>query len=203
MLITASLIPHSQFHLGAWLIPVEKPTWYYFMKKKNNNHITNASFIESVDEPLKELVKFLHIQGIKTTPSCAGHYRTLKDYNNAYTGIEGDAKKIRANSLKLMDIETGKIYLYKNKNYMLPWSRPDFLDRVMDYQQKGVLGMRLGNRKKIRGQILDLKFNGVSIYQKDGLLLIELQQETKKENLLAWKKITEAIRKVFIGINQI
>jgi hypothetical protein len=74
MKITPELIPHSEFHTGCWLQNANKPGWYYFMKRKNANVIINDLFIETVDEPLRELVTFLHSRNIKTTPSCSGHY---------------------------------------------------------------------------------------------------------------------------------
>ena len=198
MRLTPTLIPHTQFHLGSWYIAVENPLWYYFLRKKNNNIISDSNFIESVDAPLKELVQFLHHKGIATTPSCSGHYRDVKEYEKVYTTLEEEKKLILAEGLLLKDIETGKICLYKNKEYRLPWSRQDFLDKVIRYQHHGVLGIRLGNRRKIREQIMQLKIEGVHFIQRDSILLILMFQKDKASNLSSWEKITKNVQEIFM-----
>jgi hypothetical protein len=201
MHITASLIPHSQFHTGAWLIPVDNPSWYYFMKKKNTNLISNDSFMESVDQPLKRIVKFLHDQKIRTTPSCSGHYRNKEEYKKTYNALENDKQIIRQEGLKLKDIETGKTYTYKNDVYQLPWKEEEFLQKIMSYQHKGVLGMRLGHRRKIKEMILDLKLKDVTIEQKDQVVLIEIEKSNAAENIATWRSITNNIENIFSASN--
>lgn len=193
MNISSDLIPHNQFHLGSWLLPVKNPTWYYFLKKENANNITNASFIESVDEPLKELVCFLHKKGIKTTPSCSGHFRSVEDYEDLYEALEIDRKHIRKEGLELKDIETDKIYLYQDANYKLPWRKKQFLRKVMEYQRKGVLGIRVPE-EQLKKKILSLEVEGIQISEKDGIVLLEIDQLNVRDNERSWKKITIAIK---------
>jgi hypothetical protein len=195
--ITASLIPHEEFHLGSWFVSVEKPCWYYFLKKRNTNRITNKHFMESVDEPLKELVNFLHQEGIRTTPSCSGHFRTQDVYEEIYDQLVQDREKIRGKGLELKDIETGKIIHYQNDSYELPWGEHEFLQKIMKYQHKGVLGMRLGHKRKIKNQILALKEPGTKILEREGVLLLLIDQGTSYENLATWARITQDIEEIF------
>src|SRR5215510_414118 len=142
MRVTPALIPHNEFHTGAWLLPATRPEWYYFMEKKNQNTIANKNFLKSVDKPLRELVKWLHKKGIKTTPSCAGHHISERNLEKIYTDLQKDGEAIRNGGLQLKDIETGRLYLYRNSRYNLPWNKQNFLDEVIVYQKSGVIGLR-------------------------------------------------------------
>lgn len=193
MRISSDLIPHNRFHQGSWLAPVNKPCWYYFVKQENTNDISNERFIESVDSPLKELVTYLHEQGIKTTPSCSGHFRKLKDYKNVYDALESDLKHIRNGGLTLRDVETGKVILYSDHSYKLPWSQKDFLNEVMDYQHHGVIGIKIINRQ-LQKKLLSLKVeNFIITLQDDDIVLFEINVNNEKANLKAWRELTQAI----------
>lgn len=197
MHISSALIPQSQFHMGAWLIQVEQPSWYYFMKKKNTNLISNDHFMESVDAPLKDLVHFLHTQQVPTTPSCSGHFRSREEYKKVFASLVKDKETIHHEGLDLKDIETGKIYHYQDKNYRLPWQEEEFLDRIMSYQHKGVVGMRLGHKRSIKKQILSLEFSGVKFEEKENIVLILLEKNSEASNIRTWAEITEAIQSIF------
>jgi hypothetical protein len=188
--ITPEIIPHNQFHKGIWLLPVERPTWYYFMKKKNENNIKNENFIQSVDSPLRELVTFLHNKKIKTTPSCSGHSLSRKKFEKIYSNLEKDKKEVRQDGLKLKDIERGKIYLYKNASYTLPWRKKDFIREVRRNQKKGLIGMRLKNKEKKR-QILNLNIPGIETKEKNDVIFISTNSNRK------WGKVTQEIKKIF------
>lgn len=161
------------------------------------NQISNDQFMESVDAPLKELVQFLHRQQVRTTPSCSGHFRRREEYKKVFAALEQDQEQIHQEGLKLKDIETGKVYHFQHKNYRLPWQEEEFLDRIMTYQHKGVLGMRLGHKRAIKKQILSLEFNGVRFEEKENVVLILLEKPSEASNINSWQKITEAIRSIF------
>jgi hypothetical protein len=195
MKISPDLIPHARFHSGKWLQPVERPSWYYFQEKQNTNTISNAGFMQSVDEPLRDLVKFLHTKGIKTTPSCSGHHMAERDLEKIYHDLEKDGAAIRNGGLQLKDIETGQLYTYRDQHYALPWSRQHFLERVEAYQQKGVLGLRPGNRKKLKEQLLKLNVEGAHIREKDSVVFIFTDGE---RNIKAvWREITSQVKQLF------
>jgi hypothetical protein len=194
--ITPGFIPHTSFHKGRWLLSASHPYWYYFLKRKNPNRITNKSFPDSIDEPLKELVQFLHEIGIKTTPSCSGHHFSEKNFDIIYENLEKDKEEIRNGGLKLMDIETGISYLYKNQNYRLPWSRDKFLQDAKAYQQKGIIGIRTGNRKKLKRKLLEIQVEGAEIREQEGIIFIYISENAKGENRETWRKITAEIKNI-------
>src|SRR5690348_4831948 len=117
MIASPQFILHSEFHKGIWLLPVEGSKWYYFIKCDNPNHITNENFLESVDEPLRELVRFLRTRNIRTTPSCSGHNFDKYYFELIYSDLKKDQKKIRKEGLLLKDIESGTIHLFRDKKY--------------------------------------------------------------------------------------
>lgn len=194
MKITPDFIPHNKFHNGRWLLPLERPYWYYFKEERNKNLISNKDFLKSVDKPLKELVKYLHKKGIKTTPSCAGHHISEKNFEKIYDSLKKDKKDIGNNGLMLEDCETGKIYIYKNKNYHLPWSKKFFLNEVMEYQKQGVIGIKLKN-KKLRKEVLKINIPDVKIKEKDAVLFI-YTKDKNGNNLSKWKKITKKVKHI-------
>lgn len=193
MKLSPELIPHSEFHACAWYLPLERQDWYYYNKQQNRNVIKNADFIDSVDPPLKELVKFLHGKKIKTTPSCAGHHIGEKSFEKIYDDLKKDEKEIRNAGLKVKNIETGKVFLYKDPSYKLPWGKKQFVKEVSIYQQKGVLGIHLRN-KKLREKILQgINISKVILVEKESVLFIF----TCPKNIQrTWKKITGQVKKL-------
>ena len=194
MKITPNFIPHDQFHKGSWLLPIDRPNWYYFKKQKNGNTISNNDFTTSVDGPLRELVKYLHKRGIKTTPSCSGHHIHEKNFEKIYSSLKEDKRDIRNEGLVLKDCETGKIYIYMNKNYLLPWSKKIFLKIVMLYQKEGVIGIKLRN-KKLSQEVLKINMPQVKIKEKNSILFI-FTKDKNGNNLSRWKKITKKVKQI-------
>lgn len=195
MKISPELIPHSQFHTGVWLKPQETD-WYYFLKKSNTYAITQAGFMESVDKPLKKLVKYLHSRGIKTTPSCAGHFIRNKDLEKKFTRLQKDGEEIRNGGLVLSDVQNGDKYLFKDKNYRLPWNKKDYVKAFDRYQQKGVIGIILKNNTASRKQLLNLDIDGLKVIDKRPVLLFLMDHDRKKENRRAWKRLTKEIKAI-------
>jgi hypothetical protein len=200
MKITPELIPHRQFHTGSWLQSANNPDWYYFRKKKNPNTISNNEFIASVDEPLRELVQFLHDKGIKTTPSCSGHHISSRNFKAIYEELEKDRLAIRNGGLKIKDIESGKTVLYKDKNYELPWTEKEFIEQAAIYQQNGVLGIRPGNRKRMKEKLLQLDIPLVQVVDKKNVVLILTSASGTDADIRAtWKEITKQVKAIIDG----
>jgi hypothetical protein len=197
MKITPELIPHKNFHTGSWLLSVNRPEWYYFKKGKNANTIDSKDFLKSVDRPLRKLVKWLHERGIKTTPSCSGHHIRERVLENIYSALEQDAEDIRNHGLLLKDIETGAILLYRDAKYTLPWeSKEEFIAQVSTYQQKGVLGLHLGDQKKLQTELSKLQIPGAEIVKKGAFVFIFTSGEnTAGDNRRVWRKVRNAVIK--------
>jgi hypothetical protein len=197
--INPDLIAHTEFHKGIWLLPSSRPKWYYFMKKKRADVIQNRKFLKSVDEPLKKLVRFLHQKGIKTTPSCSGHHKCKEDFEKIFLRLQKDKERINGDGLKLRDIETGRNYLYKSKNYILPWKKNAFLKKILSYQKRGVMGIIIRNNSKMKRELLNLKIDGADIKEKDSILFIHINEKTENGTVRVWGDVTKAVTKIFGG----
>ena len=112
--------------------------------------------------------------------------------------MEKDKNNIVHSGLTVKDVETGKNYFFKDKNYVLPWTKQEFIDSASVYQQKGVIGLRLGNRKKLKNGILKLRIDTVTIEERDSITFIFTNGENKGDNRRIWRKITRAIKRLLI-----
>jgi len=143
MTITPDFIPHKKFHLGSWLIEKDNPSWYYFLPKRNiKNYTYDENFYDSLDSPLKNVVKFLHKKNIDTTPSCTGHFYPKKVFDKTYDSLSDASKKIKGKGLILQNPETGEFYRYRDSDYVLPWDKNEFVNRALIHQTKGCLGVK-------------------------------------------------------------
>lgn len=140
MKLNVDLIPHRDFHKGFWL-QTQKSPWYLFYQKPRKYFLPkDKSFYKTVDESLLPIVKLLHSKNIPTTPSCSGHIMSPKHYFDLYDTIESTIDFIQGDGVVLHNSETGKNFYYKNKNYILPWHKEEFVDLMDGYQKKGVIG---------------------------------------------------------------
>jgi hypothetical protein len=200
MIITPELIPPAEFHTGSWLLGVERPTWYYFLKREKGwvpNRISNEHFIQSVDEPLRDLVGFLHMRNIRTTPSCSGHHLGERDLEAIHAALVIDGAAIRADGLELADVETGLHYWYHDARYQLPWDAQTFVERTLDYEQQGVLGLCLEDHPRVKSQLLRLRLEGVRIAERDGIIFLFTKETTEQGVRGVWRCITAAVTKAF------
>jgi hypothetical protein len=191
---TPALIPHEKFHTGIWLLSVTKPGWYYFLEKKSHNDIENPLFLESVDTPLREMVSLLHKRGIKTTPSCSGHHKSKSFFEKVFEQLQIDKKEIRSSGLVFKDIESGRIYIYKNEQYSLPWSRREFLNKILSYQQHGIIGIKASGN--IRTLLLKIRIPSVKVEEKDSIIFIQTIEKDNAGIYYKWKLVTKAVKNI-------
>lgn len=112
-----------------------------------------------------------------------------------YEDLKKDGREIRHAGLRLMDIETGDVVLYRNSAYALPWTRRAFLRKAVVYQRRGVLGMRLRNRRSVAEQIRAARIPGVTVRDRDGILFVFIDSDTG-DNRRTWKRVTRRIKTV-------
>ena len=194
MEISPELISHEKFHKGLWLLSPQHAGWYYFAKKNNPCEVTAKNFIKTVDGPLRKLVKLLHKYKIVTTPSCAGHHIGERNLEKIYDSLEEDKKHILNGGLELKDVQTGNTFLYRNKDYKLPWGRKTFIRKLSSYQHHGIIGLKFGRLKKLKEKILSLKIKGSKIYEKDGIVFIFVKGYKDVGNERIWGEVTRKIK---------
>ena len=203
--ITPDLIPHEEFHKGAWATSEDGVKWYYFIKgKQNNGNITNKEFSSSLDKELRPLANLLHKNGIKTSPSCAGHFSPKIYFEKIWDGLKSHEEKIKGDGLKLIDPEANKHTIFKDSNYKIPWSKGVFLEKSQEYQKKGVIGVYKNSLKKsFIDWIKNHKIDNFSIKENDGIIFFITSPKNKKELENVWKNVYIYIDKYFKNLNEI
>lgn len=94
----------------------------------------------------------------------------------------------------MKEVETGEHYFFKDSDYNLPWKKKEFIKKVEAYQQKGVLGLCLGNRKKIKHKLLNLKIKDVGIGEKDGIVFFFTNENEQTGIRSKWNEITKQVK---------
>lgn len=193
---TPELIPHTEFHKGRWLLPVDGADWYYFMKKPGKHEPSRKGFLSSVDRPLRELVRFFQGKKLRTTPSCSGHHFKSEEFEKIYDALEQDRDKVNTSGLELKDVETGESYFFKDASYRLPWSKQDFLEKIKRYQQTGVIGFETGN-KEVKDELLKLHIDGARVMIEDDMVFVLTYKNEHGDNDNLWHSITRKIKSAF------
>ena len=188
MKLKSDLISHENFHQGIWLKSNGCP-WYFFYETPRKYQIpSNDKFYKTLDDDLKNLVKFLHSKNIPTTPSCSGHIHSDNHYGRIYDSLKNTVGSIKSEGINLENTETGRKYFYKNPKYSLPYSRGEFIEELRDYQKIGVLGFvdKFGLHEKLSKKIPTKNDRGVTLIITRGK-----DSDTISEN---WKVIEKIIR---------
>jgi hypothetical protein len=193
MNISPQLLPHSEFHKVTWLSSVDRPSWYYYKHQKPNTCILNKDFLASVDQPLQELVEHLHVHGIKTTPSCSGHHIKDRNLEKIFSNLKEDASLINSCGIHMMDVESGRTEHFRDKNYVLPWDKYDFVNQLSSYQHKGVLGMKVED-EMLKSYLIEMQFNGVRVKENDGIVFIFTNEENAFDIRAIWQAITHEVK---------
>jgi hypothetical protein len=196
---TPAIIPAEHLHEGGWLRSNLPHAWYYFVKKpRRATRGTDAAFIRTVDKPLRALVRFLHEHCIATTPSCSGHILSREQLHAIYGTLQQEAKAIRNGGLELCDVETERCRVHEDDRYTLPWSETVFARKVRRDQRYGVLGMRLGARRKARQRIRELRIPGVHMEEHDRTLFIFSHGASERAIERIWSEVTREVKKALL-----
>jgi hypothetical protein len=187
--IYPDLVPHDSFHKGYWLNIDGPESWYYFFPTNRPYKIpSNDSFYNTLDNDLIKIVKLLHSNNIPTTPSCSGHFDSQDHYVKIYERLLNNASRINTGGVILNNPETGKRYLYKNRNYKLPWNLETFVDKSVDYQTKGVLGFVDPN-----GTYYNLVNSDFDCGHDNGITLVFENSTSKQYKSSKWNELYEVM----------
>lgn len=193
MKLITDLIPHEKFHKGIWLSNEMVP-WYFFVQTNRDFTIPkDEDFYGSVDSQLLPIVKLLHKNEIPTTPSCAGHFEGEDYYSEIYDLLKNFSQNIKKGVILYND-ENDKKFLYKNKNYKLPWKKDEFLNEIIKYQKNGVIGFKDENGTIYKNIEED---NFKKIKDKE-ITLITVNSDDMGEMEYKWKNIYKQIKELLL-----
>lgn len=190
MKLNANLIPHKDFHKGYWLKTNQCP-WFFFYESPREFKIpNNKEFYKTLDEDLKESVIHLHSLGIPTTPSCSGHVKDDRHYDEIYNTLENTQNRIKESGVDLINPETNKKFFYQNPKYNLPMEREDFVNKIRKYQKRGVLGF------VDDGEIYEMLNYELPLERSGDVTMILTEGKTKGQIKRNWKNIEKIIKEL-------
>ena len=177
----SDLIPHKDFHKGYWF-KSQLSNWYYFREEKRSFIVKKGFNYNSLDEQLVHLVRKLHKNGHKTTPSCAGHFFTEEYFKEVYKKIKIEEYIINNLGLELYNIETKQKEIFKDRGYSFPYTEESFIHEAIPYSKKGVLGI-LGDFSYI------VNTKNYTVEYKDGITFFFTENGSQK----VWNQIRSEI----------
>ncbi len=139
--LKAEFVPLREFPRRRWFYAT--PLWYYHGSGPREKVQTDRNFYDLIDPLLREACYSLHRAGIDTTPSCQGHFYPLGYFKEVWGRLQGERQQIQHQGLPVRDCETGRVYLFREAEFRLPWdSFGDFYQAVASRQNEGYLGIQ-------------------------------------------------------------
>jgi hypothetical protein len=128
--LSANLVPHERFHLCDWW-RIGNCDWWWWSRRNTPNLAIDS--ISDIDEELRGIVSSLWRNRIPTTPSCSGH----SDFGDRRDSIHSSI---------IQTMRSSPLRCYRGGTHIdidsIEDLDPDWYDRIVDYQRRGVLGWK-------------------------------------------------------------
>lgn len=206
--LRADLVAHEQWLWRQWFYADESALWYYHRPRHELRMVADRQFYALVDPELRELCQLLHGHGLRTTPSCEGHFYPEQRFQQIYKQLQQDQAAIRGQGLAVKDSETGQTYLFREESYRLPWSDyEEFFAQVGAQQGVGYLGVLVPRESGELGERLGMlreMAEGAEVWwdEQAGAALgarvlgIRVRPSSPEERRGLWGAITRAVGRV-------
>lgn len=147
--LTATVVPAQDFQRYRWMLPIDVPhtsTWYYGWRlNEPSSGVANVD-PATVDPMLRPLVGWLHARGVRTTPSCQGHFGGCPNrIRQAAADLAAQERAIRARGLWMRDVERGDAMLVRDPTWRAP-TLPGLVEGVAREEGNGYLGVLLPHK---------------------------------------------------------
>lgn len=207
--ISSSIIPMEKFPTKRWFTSSGDSLWYYHAPRGKVDLPTSSDFTSSLDPFVKPLVDFLHLRRVKTTPSCSGHSHDEDHFLKVWFKLARDAQSIKSKGLVLTDVENNRTFLFRDRDYQIPWrSFHDFFSDISKDQKRGYLGFWISDphiKRNLRNILTDPSSTSSSFLEDKqnpdaslfSLTVIASDEGERKEE---WSRWTEFIKDAFVGI---
>lgn len=118
----AQHIAVQDFDYFNWLRPIRdvgQPTWYYWTLRETVNQ---GSYVDlsTVDPLLRDMVAGAQEVGVKTLPSCQGHFPNDDYLTNQIELLREEEHLIREGRLLMENVETGRVTKPRYPKYRVP-----------------------------------------------------------------------------------
>jgi len=206
--LSASVIPTRRYPSRRWYYSNKDESWYYHGPRKRVVPNLSPDFDKTVDPALQPLVDYLHLRRISTTPSCEGHFSSVEEFEPIWKKISSDSEVIRTRGLPVSDVETGEKFLFKNKDYRIPWENYEsFWEEAGTSQSQGYIGFYVRDTDYVRSlrhlitePSLYNYFRESGSVDKHILFTIGVRKTNSEDQSKEWNKWLVAIQQAFLGV---
>lgn len=146
--LCAGFVGPAEFSRRLWF---RGSRWYYHLPTAMNVETTDVRCYPWIDADLRDICRLLHSHGIRTTPSCQGHFYPAEYYAGLWQFLLEDRRQIHEGGLVVRESACGQAFLFRDHNdsparYVAPepWARQRFsmmgevkftwAEQVMEYQ---------------------------------------------------------------------
>jgi hypothetical protein len=192
-LVAATVGPHD-FAAYRWLVPVgvEHPSgWHYGLRRRRPHPGSAQVDARTLDPDLRELVLRLHREGVRTLPSCQGHFGWCpRRVQQAARDLAAQEPLLRR-GLLMRDVETGVVYRARDAAWRAPSERT-LLDGVRRWEGVGYLGVICPD--DARWTCPHLRRMEHAVIQPVGRQInIWVTAPNQRRQTAAWRRVTEAL----------
>lgn len=141
-LVAATVGPHS-FAAYHWLVPVgvEHPSgWHYGLRRRRPHPGSDRVDAQTLDPDLRDLVLYLHREGVRTLPSCQGHFGWCPQRVRQAARDLAAQEPLLRRGLTMRDVEGGRPLHVQASHWRAPSERV-LLDGVRRWEGVGYLGV--------------------------------------------------------------
>jgi hypothetical protein len=157
--LSAQVIPQREFPTRRWFYA--DPLWYYHGSAGPRPPSGDVVF-DLIDPELRDICRLLLDAGLRTTPSCQGHFYPRDHFERVWCELNREAAAIRKDGLCVRDSETDRPFLFRYPVYDLPW--PDFETFWREAgaeQHKGYLGVLVpSDHEDVRNALANAPYAG-------------------------------------------
>ncbi len=143
--LSARLIAPRLFPTRRWF--ASTPLWYYHAPRRVSGRRrdtlrVDARFFARVDPELVGACRLLLAAGLRTTPSCQGHFYPRPFFAAVWDDLVRERRAIRGDGLVVVDAESHERVVFRDPAYRVPWSSfTEFEAEAAGGQSRGYLGI--------------------------------------------------------------
>jgi hypothetical protein len=207
--LEAGLIPLRTFPLRKWYYANE--LWYYHAPAFEHRLIADPKFFELVDPQLRELCRCLLSAGLRTSPSCQGHFHSRERFRRVWDELSHEEELIRSSGLLVRDSESEEPFAFSEPEYRLAW--PDFasfFEQASRQQQHGYIGIAIPNgQPELVARFCDHRvvLDGVRIEPDTELggifgqpfVSVSVESRSREQRDAAWAAVTAHVKGLLRG----
>ncbi len=204
--LRAEPVPHIDWVFRAWYQGSER--YYHGPRREEPRPLANRIFFDRVDSDLRPLCRLLIDNGLRTTPSCQGHFHPRQRFAEIWDDLLHEQDAIRHEGLVVRDAETDAPYLFRDDRFRLPWDGfSSFLSAAYSDEGTGYLGILLDDdRHDVSGSLSRAQQSGQHTTMhidpagrrvgSSQLYHIQVSTDDPDSQSRAWRDVTQRIEEI-------